>query len=43
MVGRTGIADGCFIDVPLPEPPVTVSNGGRCAWLELPNHGATSL
>jgi hypothetical protein len=43
MAGLTGVAGGCFIDVPLPEPSVTASNGERCAWLELPKHWATSL
>ena len=43
MVGLAWIAGGCFIDIPLPEPSVTVSNDGRCAWLELPKHWATSL
>jgi hypothetical protein len=41
--GQTGIAGGCFIDPPLPEPSVTVSNDGRCAWLGLPAAWRTSL
>ena len=40
---RTGIAGGCFTDPPLPEPTVTVSNNGRCAWLGLPSEWRTSL
>ena len=41
--GRTGIAGGCFLDPPLPEPTATVSNAGRCAWLGLPADLRTSL
>jgi hypothetical protein len=41
--GRTGIAGGCFIEHPLPEPSVTVSNSGRCPWLGLPQDWRTSL
>ena len=41
--GRTGIAGGCFVDPPLPEPTVTVSNDGRCTWLDLPSAWRTSL
>lgn len=33
----TGIAGGCFVDNPLPEPTLTANNKGKCAWLELPN------
>jgi hypothetical protein len=40
---ETGIAGGCFVDPPLPEPAVTVSNNGRCAWLGLPAEWRTSL
>jgi hypothetical protein len=40
---RTGIAGGCFTDTPLPDPTVTVSNDGRCAWLGLPADWRTSL
>ena len=40
---QTGIAGGCFVDPPLPEPTVTVSNNGRCAWLGLPAEWRTSL
>lgn len=43
IAGRTGIAGGCFTDVPLAEPSTTVSNDWRCAWLELPRSWATSL
>jgi hypothetical protein len=43
MVGRTGVAGGCFIDVPLPEPSITASNDERCMRLERPKHWATSL
>ena len=39
----TGIAGGCFTDPPLPEPTLTVSNGGRCPWLTLPEDWATTL
>jgi hypothetical protein len=40
---RTGIAGGCFTETPLPDPTVTVSNDGRCAWLGLPADWRTSL
>lgn len=40
---HTGIAGGCFVDPPLPEPTVTVSNAGRCPWLGLPGEWRTSL
>jgi hypothetical protein len=40
---ETGIAGGCFVDPPLSEPSVTVSNNGRCAWLALPAGWHTSL
>jgi hypothetical protein len=40
---RTGIAGGCFTETPLPEPSVTVSNNGRCAWLGLPADWRPSL
>lgn len=40
---QTGIAGGCFVDPPLPEPTVTVSNAQRCAWLGLPGDWRTSL
>ncbi len=40
---QTGIAGGCFGDPPLPEPTVTVSNAGRCAWLGLPDDWRMSL
>jgi len=43
FAGMTGIAGGCFTDLPLPEPTVTLSNDGRCPWLRLPSHWATSL
>lgn len=39
----TGIAGGCFVEQPLPEPTHTVSNHGKCAWLELPSHWKTAL
>lgn len=41
--GLTGVAGGCFTDPPLPEPTHTVSNQGRCPWLQLPESWATSL
>ena len=40
---QTGIAGGCFTETPLPEPQVTVSNEGRCAWLGLPADWRTSI
>jgi hypothetical protein len=40
---KTGIAGGCFIETPLPEPSLTVSNDGRCTWLGLPAEWRTSL
>ena len=40
---ETGIAGGCFTEAPLPDPSVTVSNDGRCAWLGLPAGWRTSL
>jgi hypothetical protein len=39
----TGVAGGCFVDDPLPEPAYTVSNDGKCAWLQLPTHWKTSI
>jgi hypothetical protein len=40
---QTGIAGGCFTETPLPDPTVTVSNDGRCAWLGLPADWRTSI
>ncbi len=40
FAGLTGVAGGCFVQTPLPEPKVTVSNRGRCAWLTLPEDWA---
>ncbi len=40
---RTGVAGGCFTEIPLTEPTATVSNGGRCAWLGLPVDWRTSI
>ena len=40
---QTGVAGGCFIDPPLPEPSATVSNRGRCTWLGLPAGWRTTL
>lgn len=40
---QTGIAGGCLADPPLAAPSVTVSNNGRCAWLDLPFDWRTSL
>ena len=34
---HTGIAGGCFADDPLPEPNVSASENGKCAWLALPD------
>ena len=42
-LSQTGIAGGCFSETPLPEPSITVSNHGRCAWLGLPAAWRTSL
>jgi hypothetical protein len=39
---ETGIAGGCF-EAALAAPSVTVSNEGRCAWLDLPSEWRTSL
>jgi hypothetical protein len=33
---HTGIAAGCFIDDPLPEPNLSAQDIDRCAWIELP-------
>jgi hypothetical protein len=33
---HTGIAGGCFTEMPLPEPMLSASNDGKCAWLTLP-------
>lgn len=41
--GLVGIAGGCFVEDPLPEPKVTVSNQGLCAWLTLPEDWRESL
>lgn len=43
MPGHTGIAGGAFADHPFPEPSATVSNGGRCNWLTLPDQWRTAL
>lgn len=40
---ETGVAGGCFADPPLPAPSATVSNDGRCTWLDLPGQWRTSL
>ena len=32
----TGIAGGCFIESPIPEPTLSASNENKCAWLDLP-------
>src|ERR1700741_3912296 len=34
--GQIGIAGGCFVDSPLPEPSLSVVNEDRCAWIGLP-------
>ncbi|MFZ1989078.1 MAG: GFA family protein [Alphaproteobacteria bacterium] len=36
MPSHTGVAGGCFIPEPFPEPSITANNAGRCAWLGLP-------
>jgi hypothetical protein len=41
--GQTGIAGGCFQDMPLPPPSLTVANEGRCAWVGLPTHWQASF
>ena len=33
----TGVAGGCFVDDPLPEPKLSATEGGRCVWLSLPD------
>jgi hypothetical protein len=43
LANLTGIAGGCFVDIPLAEPTATVSNEGRCAWLSLPAGWDTSV
>jgi hypothetical protein len=37
LADHTGIAGGCFTDDPLPEPGLSASDQGRCAWLGLPD------
>jgi hypothetical protein len=37
LPGDTGIAAGCFVDDPLPEPKLSATDGGRCAWVALPD------
>jgi hypothetical protein len=37
LPGDTGIAGGCFVDDPLPEPNLSATDTGRCAWLGLPD------
>jgi len=32
----TGVAGGCFVDDPLPDPVFSASNENKCAWLEMP-------
>jgi len=32
----TGVASGCFVDEPLPNPVFSANNEDRCVWLELP-------
>ncbi len=34
----TGVAGGCFIDNPLPEPILSLRTEQACAWLKLPAH-----
>ncbi|MEM7426233.1 MAG: GFA family protein [Pseudomonadota bacterium] len=34
--GLTGVAGGCFVDNPLPEPTATYRDAKRCAWVSLP-------
>lgn len=41
--GLTGIAGGCFADMPLSAPSLTVSNESRCLWVSLPNDWQTSF
>ena len=36
MPGYTGVAAGCFAEIPLPPPTISASHDGRCAWLSLP-------
>jgi hypothetical protein len=39
----TGIAGGCFADIPLDAPTATVVNESRCGWLGLPEEWQTSV
>jgi hypothetical protein len=34
----TGIAGGCFVDDPVPDPAFSAQDGTRCAWVSLPDH-----
>jgi hypothetical protein len=36
MPGYTGVAAGCFTEIPLPAPTMSASHDGRCSWLSLP-------
>jgi hypothetical protein len=34
----TGVAGGCFVDDPVPDPVFSAQDGTRCAWVSLPEH-----
>jgi hypothetical protein len=36
MPDDTGIAGGCFAGDALPQPNISATDGGRCAWVDLP-------
>jgi hypothetical protein len=42
FAGMTGVASGCFVDVPLPEPALTVTDSKRCRWVSLPQDWKSS-
>ncbi|HVN02622.1 MAG TPA: GFA family protein [Caulobacteraceae bacterium] len=37
MPGHTGIAGGCFTEIPLPDPAFSATDARRCAWITLPD------
>jgi hypothetical protein len=41
--GMVGVAGGCFVETPLPEPAVTVTDGKRCRWIALPDGWKSSI
>ncbi|MBV9419813.1 MAG: GFA family protein [Alphaproteobacteria bacterium] len=36
MPQSTGVAGGCFVDDPIPEPTFSAQDSTRCAWLSIP-------